>query len=374
MPFESPIGRRARIAEFAEDSVQGVEQFLTLEDQPCPDPDTLLPTDVIIHVKSAAVNWVDLLMTSGQYQHMPPLPYTPGLEYAGIVHWAGSQVEGIHIGDRVAVDPFQAGPRSPGNYQQYGGFATYAVAPASAILPLPDGFTFDEACNLMGSYETAYHCLIHCGDLQPGETVLIHGASGATGLAAVHIAKIVGATVIATGRNDAKLALVKQQGADHVINCAMPDGQPGVRKFRDDVKALTNGQGVDVVYDGVGGDISLETLRCVQFGARFLIVGWASTPFVAKGKGQRGAPNANVLPTNLILMKGLKVLGCPSVISIQKDPSIRPIRIDQIFEWVNQGKLKPHVSHTFPLAHVKEALLAKWNGEITGGCAVNPSE
>jgi len=367
-------GIRARITELAEDPVQGVEHGLTIEDQPYPDTDSLTPQDVIIAVKSSAVGWVDLIMTSGQYQHMPPLPYTPGLEYSGIVDWIGDAVENISVGDRVAVDPFQAGPRSPGNYQQYGGFASYAVAPASAILPIPDGFSFDQACNLMGSYETAYHCLIHCGDLQPGETVLIHGASGATGLAAVHVAKIIGATVIATGRSDEKLALVKAQGADHVINCSMPDGEPGIRKFRDDVKALTNGKGVDVVYDGVGGEISIETLRCVQFGARFLIVGWASTPFVAKGKGQRGAPNANVLPTNLILMKGLKVLGCPAVISVQKDPSIRPKRIKQIMTWVNEGKLKPYVSHTFPLTKVKEALLAKWNGKIIGGCAIHPPE
>ena len=108
---------------------------------------------------------------------------------------------------------------------------------------------------------------------------------------------------------------MKEQGADHVLNCKAPEGQTGVRRFRDDVKALTSGQGVDVVYDGVGGDISLESLRAVKFGARYLIVGWAATPFVAKGKGERGAPNANVLPTNLIMMKSLDVLGCPTVIS-----------------------------------------------------------
>jgi len=145
--------------------------------------------------------------------------------------------------------------------------------------------------------------------LQAGETVLIHGASGATGLAAVHIAKLLGATVIATGRFNDKLTIVKEQGADYVINCKPIEGERGVRKFRDEVKALTDGRGVNVVYDGVGGDISLESMRCVSFGARFLIVGWASTPFVAKGKGQRGAPNANMLPTNLIMIKGLKVLG-----------------------------------------------------------------
>jgi NADPH:quinone reductase len=365
-------GHRVRVAEFAEDPVQGIAEAIYLEEQDFPDTQTLEPQDVIIEIKSAAVGWVDLLMTSGQYQHMPPLPYTLGLEYSGVVVWKGDDVSHVSIGDRVHVDGFVSGPRSPGKYQQYGGFASYAVAPAEAVLTIPDRFSFDEACNLLGSYETAYHCLIACGNLQAGETVLIHGASGATGLAAVHIAKIVGATVIATGRNDEKLQVVKEQGADHVINCGLPNGEKGVRKFRDEVKALTNGQGVDVVYDGVGGDISLETLRCVQFGARFLIVGWASTPLVAKGKGQRSAPNANVLPTNLILMKGLQVLGCPAVISAQKDPMLRPTRLKKIREWVEEGKIKPHISHRFKLSEVKEALIAKWTGKIIGGCVIHP--
>jgi NADPH2:quinone reductase len=263
------------------------------------------------------------------------------------------------------------GPRSPGDYQRYGGFAHFAVAPAVAVRKIPEGLSFDQACNLLGSYETAYHCLVKCGQLNAGETVLIHGATGATGLAAVHIAKLLGATVIATGRSDEKLAVVKQQGADHVLNCRTEEPGGGVRRFRDEVKALTDGRGVDVVYDGVGGDISLESLRCVKFGARFLIVGWASTPFVAKGKGQRGAPNANMLPTNLIMMKGLQVLGCPTVISTQFDPAIRPERLKAILEWVEEGKIKPYVSHRYPLKDVKQALRAKWRGDVIGGCVLH---
>ncbi len=374
--FQAKPGQRVRISEFAENPLEGVEKNLTIEEQTPPDPSALKTRDVIIAVKSSSVGWVDLLMTSGQYQHMPPLPYTPGLEYSGEIAWTGNDVDPSQakVGDRVLVDGFVAGPRSPGDYQQYGGFASYAVAPVEAIRTIPDGFSYDQACNLLGSYETAYHCLIACGQLQAGETVLIHGASGATGLAAVHIAKILGATVIATGRSDEKLNIVKEQGADHVINCRAAEGEKGVSRFRDEVKALTNGRGVDVVYDGVGGDISLESMRCVTFGARFLVVGWASTPFVAKGKGQRGAPNANMLPTNLIMMKGLKVLGCPTVISTQHDASIRPERLQKIMEWVESGILIPHVSHTFPLANIKEALKAKWTGEIIGGCVVHPPQ
>ncbi|MCH2157811.1 MAG: NADPH:quinone oxidoreductase family protein [Oleiphilaceae bacterium] len=371
-PISNP--RCAQISQFAEDPVKGVEKNLHLVSQVKPNVQDLVSHDVLIQVKAAALGWVDLLMTSGQYQHMPPLPYTPGLEYSGVIEWAGKEAkaEGLSIGDRVFVDGFVTGPRSPGKYQQYGGFANYAVAPAEAVRAIPEGFSFEQACNLLGSYETAYHCLVKCGELKPGETVLIHGASGATGLAAVHMAKLLGAKVIATGRSDEKLAVVKEQGADWVINTSSSDPDFGVSRFRDEVKALTNGAGVDVVYDGVGGDISLESMRCVKFGARFLIVGWASTPFVAKGKGQRGAPNANMLPTNLIMMKGLKVLGCPTVISAQQDPSIRQERLSQIMSWVRNGDIQPFVSSVYDLENVKQAMKDKWTGKIIGGAVLKP--
>jgi len=371
-----PTGKKAQITQFAETPLEGVNEILEIVDQPKPDINKLAATDVLIEVKSSSIGWVDLLMASGQYQHQPPLPYTPGLEYCGEVLWVGKEVDPkqIKIGDKVMVDGFVSGPRSPGKYQKYGGFANYAVAPMNAIIPIPVPLNFDQACNLLGSYETAYHCLITCGQLQAGETVLIHGASGATGMAAVHVAKLLGATVIATGRSDEKLAVVKEQGADFVVNIKATDPEEKVRRFRQDIKALTGGKGVDVVYDGVGGPISDESLRCVKFGARFLIVGWAATPFVARGKGKRGAPNVNKLPTNLIMMKGLKVLGCPSVIAAQHHPEIRPQRVQDIFKWVKEGKITPYVSHVFSLAHIKAAMKAKWNGQIIGGGSVRPIE
>ena len=362
-------GQRVVVSEFGETPPEALEKFLTLEPMPAPDPATLLPGDVVIAIKSASVGWVDLLMTSGQYQHMLKPPYCPGLEYAGEVAWAGPEATGVKVGERVLVDPFLAGPRSLGGYQAWGGFASYAVAPVEAVKRIPGQLSFDQACNLLGNYETAWHCLVARGRLKAGETVLIHGASGATGLAAVQVAKLLGATVIATGRSDEKLKLVKAEGADHVLNCK---AEVGIRSFKDEVKALTGGEGVDVVYDGVGGDLSLESLRAVKFGARFLIVGWASTPFVSRGKGQRGAPNANQLPTNLILMKGLDVLGCPTAISTVNDPSIREARLGQIWRWAEEGKIRPHVSHVFPLREFKEAMRAKWRGDVTGGCVLHP--
>ena len=287
-----PVGRRVVVTELGETPTDAIDRYLSIEPMPAPDTAALGPTDVLVSVESASVGWVDLLMTSGQYQHLPKPPYCPGLEYAGRVAWTGPQVDrrALAIGDAVYVDGFLAGPRSLGAYRSWGGFASYAVAPDIAVRKVPTGWSLDEACNLLGNYETAYHCLVARGRLAKGETVLVHGASGSTGLAAVQMAKVLGAKVIATGRSDAKLAVVKAAGADHVINTR---GEAGaLRSFKDEVKALTGGKGVEVVYDGVGGDISIESLRCVAFGARFLIVGWAATPFVARGKGERGAPNA----------------------------------------------------------------------------------
>lgn len=363
--------RRVVVTAFGEDPGQAIEACTRLESMLVPDSASLSADEVVVEVRSASVGWVDLLMTSGQYQHMPAPPYTPGLEYSGVVLWAGAAcVDTLPPGTRVLVDGLLAGPRSLGAYQQYGGFATHAVAPAAAVRPIPGRLDFDQACNLLGNYETAWHCLVARGRVQPGEIVLIPGASGATGLAAVQVAKCLGATVIATGRNDEKLAVVKGEGADHVLN-TLTLAATGTT-LRDAVKALTAGRGVDVVHDGVGGETSLECLRCLRFGGRFLIVGWAATPGVARGKGQRGAPNANQLPTNLLMMKGLDVLGCPTVISTVNDPSIRAPRLAQVLAWAERGEIRPHVSHVFALDEFRDALRAKWRGEVVGGCVLRP--
>jgi len=369
-----PPGIKVVVTELAETPLEGIQNYVEVQEMAAPDPSNLKPTEVIIAIRSAASGWVDLIMTSGQYQHAPRLPYTPGLEYAGDIVWAGDAVDpkDAVVGDSVFVDCFTVGPRTSGEYQSAGGYASYAVVPGAAVRRIPANFNYDQACNFAGNYETAYHCVVTRGKLQAGETILIHGASGSTGLAAVQIAKCLGATVIVTGRSPEKLEIVKSQGADHVLSIRKEDGTAGVRRFRDDVKALTDGKGVHVVYDGVGGDVSLESLRCVRFGARFLIVGWASTPFVARGKGLRGAPNANQLPTNLMMMKGLDVLGCPAVISAQHDPSLREQRNRDLLAWVEAGHLKPYISHTYPLEQAKDALLAKWNGEIIAGCVLHP--
>jgi NADPH2:quinone reductase len=360
------------VTELGETPMEALERFVVLEAQPPPEPSELGPHDVVVRVKSAGVNWVDVIMTSGQYQHVPAPPYTPGLEYAGEVAWVGAGVTEVAVGDRVIADGLLTGPRSLGAYRSYGGWATYAVAPEGALVPLPETLDFDQGATLLGAYETAYHALVHRGRVRAGETVLVLGASGTTGLAAVQVAKALGATVIATGRSEEKLATVKAEGADHVVATADPSAESGVRRFRDEVKALTKGVGVDVVHDGVGGALSLEALRCVRFGARFLIVGWAGTPFVARGKGERGAPNANVIPTNLIMMKGLDVLGCPAAISAHLDPSIRPPRLAAVLGWAKEGKIVPRVSARYPLSQIHDAMRAKWTSQHVGTCVVHP--
>ena len=178
VPNRTPRTRR-RVCRNPE---QGIRDYVRVEDQLPPDPSTLGPRDVLVGIRSSAVSWVDVLMTSGQYQHIPTLPYTPGLEYSGEVLWAGAEASQFDKGAEVYVGCFSTGPRSSGPYQAYGGFASYAVAPVDAVALKPENFSFDQACNFAGNFETAYHCVVDCADLKRGETILIHGASGRPGL------------------------------------------------------------------------------------------------------------------------------------------------------------------------------------------------
>ena len=312
---------------------------------------------VLVDIHASAVNRADLLQRGGHYPPPPGESEILGLEMAGVVAAAGPGASDWRVGDRVCA--LLGG----------GGYAERVAVDARQLLPVPDGWSFERAAAVPEVFLTAWLNLFREGALLAGETVLIHGASGSTGLAAVHVAKMVGATVIATGRRPDKLAVVAEQGADHVVTSLGEDGAPS---FRTEVKALTDGRGVDVVYDSVGGAMSLESLRSVRFGARYLVVGWAATPFVAKGRGKRGAPNANQLPTNLIMMKGLDVLGCPTAISTHKDPSIRAARLAALDGWIAEGRLTPFVQKAYGLSEVREALVAKWESRFVGGCVVRP--
>lgn len=349
-------GRRYVVTALGDTPLDTFARHLRREDQAQPVPSRL--DDVVVRVRSAAVGWVDLLMASGQYQHVPEPPYTPGLEYAGVVAAVGAQVRDLAVGDAVVADGMSTGPRSLGDHRRWGGFASWAVAPASALIPLPSGLSFDEGACLLGGAETAWHALVHRARLQPGESVLVLGATGSTGLATVRLAKHLGATVIAVGRTPEKLQAAASCGADHLVTT---DGG----RLRDQVKALTGGRGADVVYDAVGGELSAEALRACAFGARFLVVGWAATPFVA-----RGGRDPNVLPTNLILMKGIDVLGSPAAIAAHRDPALRASRLSEIRS--RADALRPHVGATFPLDELPSALQAKWEGRFPGNVVVHP--
>ncbi len=363
MHTPAAAGRRVVIDALGASPPDALEHHLRLEDDPHPDPGELAGDDVVIEVRSAAVGWVDLLMLSGQYQHVPAPPYTPGLEFAGTIVWRGASVADVNIGDAVIADGLYTGPRSQGAHRRWGGFARYAVAPASAVIPLPPGFSFDEGACLLGGTETAFHALVHRGKVQAGEVVLVLGATGSTGLAAVQMAKRLGATVIAVGRSADKLAIAERCGADHVVVV----GDDDTARLRDEVKRLTSGHGADVIYDPVGGARSTEALRAAAFGARFLVVGWAATPRVA-----RGGRDPNLLPTNLVLMKGIDVLGSPAAIAVHREPALRAPRLARILAWARDGEMRPMIGAQFALDDVAAALRAKWEGRYAGNIVVCP--
>ncbi len=346
-------GSQVRIQQLASTPLEAIDA-LSLEPQSAPNP---TGHEVVVRVRAAQVNWVDLIMLSGQYQHVPKPPYVPGLEWSGEVAAVGPEVTRFKPGDAVIGDGLTTGPRSLGDYRAHGGFATYTLALESSLIALPERLSFSHGCSLLGGYETAYHCLVHRGRLQAGETVLILGATGSVGLAALQIAKHRGATTIATSRSTEKLELLKTLGADHVVQTR--DGWHREMKERFP-------KGVDVIYDPVGGELSAVALRCLRFLGRFLIVGWSSTPFAARKE------DPNRLPTNLIMMKSADVLGCPAVISAHKDPSIRPERLKAILEAVGAGAIRPVIGATHPLSDIATAMKAKWESKVVGSVVVEP--
>jgi len=344
---------------------------INLEPMTKPDLATLPKEAVIVKVSHCAVHWVDCLMMAGQYQQAPPLPYTPGMEYSGTIEEVAEDCKEFSVGDAVYVaDMINAGPRSYGQYQHYGGMATYTVAPQIAVRKIPSKLSFSEVATLNGAYETAYHALVHCGKVKAGEVALIHGATGATGLAAVQICSALGVNIIATGGSDEKLDVVEKQclGRGQVIGRHNYNSDSSLVK---DVKSAV--KAVDLVYDTVGGlELGRNSLKVLKFGGRYCIVGWTSTPFAGGGRGA-GADHstANLLPTNLMMMKGAQVLGCPVAIHTNLDPSIRKPRMEMIDRLVEEELIKPLVSLEFKLADAKDALLAKWNRKVVGGCVLD---
>lgn len=313
---------------------------VTLDEIHLPDP---APGEVQVRIKACAVNFPDLLMIQGKYQHKPSLPFAPGGEAAGDVAAVGKGVTQVAEGDPVCF-----GLRS-------GGFAEAVNLPANAVEPIPGNMTYAKAASYRTAYLTAYVALAVRGNLQPGEWLLVHGATGGVGMAAVDLGKHFGARVIGTGGRDDKLAVVKSRGADAVINYSLPDGALG--GFRHKVKAITGGGGADVIYDPVGGDVFDESMRCVNWCGRILAIGFTSGRW----------PQA---PVNLVLIKSISVIGVRAGEIGRRDPALGARNRAALAKLAQGGLIDPYVCAGFPLERAVDAMRMLENREVIGKCVV----
>lgn len=303
--------------------------------RPTPGPD-----EVLIKVRAASVNFPDLLLCQGKYQLKLEPPFTPGMDISGTVVELGENVSAFSVGDAVC-----GGVR-------FGGFAEYACVPVQGLQKKPENLSFEEAASYSAAYLTAYVSLVRRGRLQSGETLLVHGASGGVGMAAVDVGKLLGATVIATGGNDDKLAKVNAYGADHTINTA--------GGFRDKVKELTDGRGADVIYDPVGGDIFDESVRCIAFDGRLLVIGFTSGRIAT-------------VPTNMPLIKGFSIVGVRAGEYGRQFPDRGRENVEQIWAWAREGKTHPHVHATLPLRQALDGFSMLKNREVVGKLIIDPT-
>ena len=310
---------------------------LKVEDVPVPEPGD---GEVRLKVAGCGVNFADSLIIQGKYQHKPDLPFTPGMEVAGTITAVGARV--------AALEPGQTVIGMTGT----GGFAEEVVCPARDVMVCPDGLDPVIAASLPVAYGTAHLGLDHRARLQAGETLLVHGASGGVGLAAVEVGKAMGATVIATASSADKLALAGEHGADHLINYA--DGP-----FKDEVKALTDGRGADVIFDPVGGDVFDQSLRCIAWEGRVLVVGFASGRI----------PEA---PANLTLVKNMAIMGVFWGAYRDKDPAVMTASFATLSDWLMAGKLKPLVSKTYGLDDTAQAITDLIERRAKGKIVVTP--
>ena len=293
---------------------------LTWKEIPTPVPQA---GEVLIEIKAASLNFPDLLIVQNKYQTKPPLPFVPGSEYAGIVRALGEGVKHLNVGQHVAC------------LSGTGGFATHTIAPAALCMPLPDGFGFVDAAAFIMIYATSHHALVDRAQLKAGETVLVLGAAGGVGTSAIQIAKAMGARVIAAASTDEKCALCKSIGADATINYT-------TENLRDAIKALTDGKGPDVIYDPVGGDYTEPAFRSIAWRGRYLVVGFASGP----------TPS---LPLNLPLLKGASIVGVFWGGFAKAEPKANAAMMTELANWYAQGKIKPVIDSTMPMAELKAA-------------------
>jgi NADPH2:quinone reductase len=297
----------------------GVEA-LSWKELPTPVPQA---GQVLIRIEAASLNFPDLLIVQNKYQMKPDLPFVPGSEYAGVIEAVGEGVTHLKVGQSVAC------------LSGTGGFGTHTLAPAKLCMPLPAGFPAVDAAAFIMIYATSHHALIDRAALKAGETVLVLGAAGGVGTAAIQIAKAAGARVIAAASTDEKCALCKSLGADATINYT-------TQNMREVLKALTEGKGPDVIYDPVGGDFAEPAFRSIAWRGRYLVVGFAAGPIPA-------------LPFNLALLKGASIVGVFWGDFSRREPQANAAMMAELAQWYAQGKVKPVIDRTMPMSDLKAA-------------------
>ncbi|MDM8011641.1 MAG: NADPH:quinone oxidoreductase family protein [Parasphingorhabdus sp.] len=315
-------------------ALTGPESIKILESEQRP----LNDGEVRIRVHAAGLNFPDLLMTQGKYQFRPDPPFVPGLEAAGEVTEVASDVQDIKVGDGV-----MAGGKG-------GALAEQWIVQQSTVSPLPPALSFSEGACWQTAASTAWHALVERGHLRAGDTILVLGASGGVGMAAVKMAKHIGATVIGTGSNEEKLQAIHEAGADHLLDPSDPD-------LASSIKEMTDGKGVDVVFDPVGGDLALTATRAIAWNGRYLIVGFASGVIPA-------------FPANHALIKTYSLIGVRAGESPRRDPELAKRQSAALRQLAEQGAMRPHISHRFALADAAEALAVLERREAIGRVVV----
>ncbi|MDR5813641.1 MULTISPECIES: NADPH:quinone oxidoreductase family protein [unclassified Caballeronia] len=309
----------------------GLPATLAIETLPDLHPEA---GELVIDVKAASVNFPDVLIIQNKYQFKPPLPFTPGAEFAGVVRAVGAGVAGFAPGMRVAA------------YTAHGAFAEQARVNAADVIALPDNLDFSAAAAFMLAYGTSYHALVDRGALQPGDTLLVLGAAGGVGLAAIQIGKLVGARVIAAASSAEKLAFCREHGADEVIDYAHED-------LRERIKTLTGGNGPDVIFDPVGGAYAEPAFRSIGWRGRYLVVGFANGEIPK-------------LPLNLALLKGASVVGVFWGHHMKHEHALAEQEFAALIEWIKTGKLRPVITKRYTLDQTPQALDDMMNRRVTG--------
>lgn len=310
---------------------------LQVDDLPAPTPG---PGEVAIDVRAAGVNFPDVLLTHGKYQFKPALPFIPGGEAAGIVHAVGSGVTSITPGERVAATMF------------YGAFAERIVVPELAVVKLPASVSFETGAATFLTYLTTLHALLDRAALRPGDTLLVLGAAGGVGLAAVQLGKLLGARVIAAASSADKVAFCQSQGADLGICYGHED-------LKERIKALTSGRGADVIYDPVGGSLAEPALRAIAWEGRYLVIGFASGDIPK-------------IPLNLTLLKGCQIVGVFWGQFATREPQRNLAHAARLMAWLGEGKLTPHVDTVLPFERASEALERMERREVKGKLLLTP--